>query len=811
MLMKYFFVLLLLLTGESSFAQNNISINGRVYDSAAHETIEYATVTVTDKSSGKVVNGAITGKKGDFEVSGLPSGSYMLAIEFLGYKKKLIDNIDVKTNSHINLNAIFLSAVGNTLKDVTITAGAPVIENKIDKIVFNAANDITSQSGTALDVLKKVPQVNVDIDGNVELQGNSDIRFLINGKPSSVFGNSVADALAVIPASQIKSIEVITSPGAKYDAQGTGGIINIILKDNRMQGINGSINFSGGTRLENGAANLNMRKGNFGANVYFSGNAQLVTRTPFTQNRTSLDSATKKMDSLLQNGYSDFSRGGYQSGLGFDWNISKRDNITASFSYNHFGTLNQSVTNVRQDTAGNTSNAYNKFETNSYDWSLNYKKTFSQENRELNILYNASYGNPNTYYQQQSTYLLATSPYAGTTSNNPGTNKENDISIDYTYPLSENFTLETGLKTEFQNITSTAQVSTFMPVINEYQPDPGQTYALKYDMQVYAAYLSTSFKITKKLKAKTGLRYEYTQVQIIPDTTTPPYGIWAPSMVLSYDLNNGQFLKLSYTRRIERADYRDVNPFLNLADPYNITTGNPQLKPEIGNNCELGYNKSLGKNGNIYIALIERINTQDHKPVTLFYQSYKAGDTTYSNVSVTNWQNIGMEYNSGINASASYTIKDKLTFRSNAFLMHRYIVSSLPGANGVTGVRFRINLNASYQFPHNLITEAFGNYNSPVNNIQGRSPQSLTYTFAFRKQFHDKKLSVGLTATNIFSTYIRQVTTITTPDYTSYYLRQLPYRSIGISFMYKFGKMELKKSKDEDNYMNNPPVMGNGG
>ena len=271
--MKGFFLLLCALACSRAFGQAGVKITGKVTDAATHAAIEYATVTVADRSSKKVVNGASSDSTGAFTVTGILPGLYTITVDFIGYKKQIIDSILVGT-SKVSLKTISLAAAGKVLDAVTITASGPVIENKLDKIVYNAANDVTSQGGQALDVLKKVPMVNVDIDGNVELQGNSDIRFLINGKPSSVFGSSITDALSAIPASQIKSIEVITSPGAKYDAQGTGGIINIILKDNKMQGINGSINLSGGTRLENGSANLNYRHNNVGVNVFFSGNAQ---------------------------------------------------------------------------------------------------------------------------------------------------------------------------------------------------------------------------------------------------------------------------------------------------------------------------------------------------------------------------------------------------------------------------------------------------------------------------------------------------------------------------------------------------------
>ena len=810
-----FSIALLLFCGSIGYSQSNGKITGKVSDATTHQAIEYATITVADKQSKKVVSGAITDTKGDFEVTGLPAGIYRITIEFLGYKKNLFDSVWLRSNKSVaSLNTVFLSSSGQDLQGVTVTASAPVIENKIDKLVYNAANDITAQGGVALDILKKVPMVNVDIDGNVELQGNSNIRFLINGKPSSVFGNSITDALAAIPASQIKSIEVITSPGAKYDAQGTGGIINIILKDNKMQGINGSVNLSGGTRLENGSANLNIRHNNIGVNVFFSGNAQLTSRTPGSQDRSSVDTSTKITNHLLQDTYTGFQRNGYQSGIGFDWSVTKRDNITAALSYNHFGNRSDAQTNIQQDTLGasappvsSTRNSLNQFETYSLDWSLNYKKTFKKENQELNILYNASYGQPTTNYNQKTIYDGAANPYMGAISNNPGTNKENDLSLDYTHPVTEHFVIETGAKTVLTNITSTANIDTLQPATKNYAMDPGQSYYFKYDMQVYAAYLSASFPLTDFLKVKAGVRYEYTAIQINnSDTNTHPYNTLVPSIILSHDINKGQFIKLSYTCRIERPDYRDVNPFVNRADPYNLTTGNPQLKPEIGNNFELGYNKSFGKSGNVYISLIERINTQDHKPMTTFYKVY---DSIYTNVSVTSMQNIGIEYNTGVNVSGSWSIKDKLSLRCNGFLTYRYIVNNVPGADAITGARFRINLNATYQLPHDLVTEAFGNYNSASNNIQGKSPQSLTYTFAFRKQFWNKNASFGLTATNIFNEYTRQLTTVQTGNYTSYNVRMLPYRSVGISFMYKFGKLEFKKPKEDDSYLNNPPVMGN--
>ena len=266
--------------------KSNTSISGKVYDKASNQPLEYATVSVINAQSGKIINGSVANAKGVFKISNLPFATYKVNINFIGYEEITIDNIVLSSNKKTApLGTIFLNSSTHSLQSVEITADKPIVESKIDKIVYNVSNDVTSQGGAAIDVLKKVPQVTVDVDGNVELQGNGNIRFLIDGKPSSIFGNSLADALASIPASQIKSIEAITSPGAKYDSQGTGGIINIILYDNKMEGVNGNFNLTAGSRLENGSLNLNVRHKNFGVNAYFSGRAALKSKTPYSQDR----------------------------------------------------------------------------------------------------------------------------------------------------------------------------------------------------------------------------------------------------------------------------------------------------------------------------------------------------------------------------------------------------------------------------------------------------------------------------------------------------------------------------------------------
>jgi Outer membrane receptor proteins, mostly Fe transport len=804
-------------------SKSNTSISGKVFDKSTNGPLEYATITLISKQSGKTVTGTVADAKGVFGITNIPFDTYQINIEFIGYEKSTLDNISLTSDKHsVALGTVFLSPSMQSLQSVTIVGDKPVVENKIDKIVYNVSNDITSQGGAAIDVLKKVPQVTVDIDGNVELQGNSNIRFLINGKPSSVFGNSLADALASIPASQIKSVEAITNPGAKYDSQGTGGIINIILYDNKMQGINGNINLSAGSRLENGSMNLNIRHNNFGVNAFFSGNAALKSQLPYSQNRFATDTAAKTTTNLIQTSRTDFERNGYRSGVGFDWNITKNDILTGSLGYNQFTNRNKGLTNQEElitDISSNPvsdlytlRNSDSRFRIGSIDYSLDYKKKFKKEGQELDIAYNASNGKPNSNYIQSQSYVGQAIPFSGSSSTNPGTDNEINISVDYAHPVNKNILIETGAKLVNEDITSIADVSVFDPSTDQYVSDALQSYRLNYTMKVYAGYLSSNFKLFNWLNVKVGARYEYTNVKIdFPNSSIPAYGTFVPSVVLSHDLNKTQSLKLAYGKRIERPEYRELNPFINLSDPYNISTGNTLLKPEIGNNFELGYSSTFKKGGNIYISLIERINTQDVKQVTTFYPTYLIGDSTYTNVSVTNNQNIGVEYNTGINVSGSYPITTKLNLRGNLMVSQRYTISSIVIGNQSAGLRARLNMNATYQLNKDLVFELFGFYSSPVQNIQGRNPQFFIYTFALRKLFWDKKASFGFTATNPFNEYVRQLSTISTESYTSTNIRQVPLRSFGISFMYKFGKMEFSKNKEEDNnnFMNDTSSRAN--
>ena len=337
-----------------------------------------------------------------------------------------------------------------------------------------------------------------------------------------------------------------------------------------------------------------------------------------------------------------------------------------------------------------------------------------------------------------------------------------------------------------------------------------QSYTFKYDRNIYAAYISGSFSLFHWLDMKLGCRYEFTRTKITdlydPGMVIPDYNTIAPSLVLSHSFPKNQVLKFSYSYRIQRPDYRSLNPFINLSDPHNISTGNPDLKPELVNGFELSYNKSFTKGGNVNIVAFYRRNTDDIQTYVIYYPDYRIGDSNYTDVTLTTYENISLEQRGGLNLYGSFPLITGLSLRSNISLYDRYIVNTTGEPGSINSFEYRINLNLAYQLPHDLAFEFFGNFNSPHNTIQGKVPSFTTYSLALRKQLFGKKASIAVTATNPFNAYINQKTSLAGDNFTLTSLRQLPFRSFGVNFTYKFGKLQFKAEKEEDhNDIMNPP------
>jgi ferric enterobactin receptor len=336
-------------------------------------------------------------------------------------------------------------------------------------------------------------------------------------------------------------------------------------------------------------------------------------------------------------------------------------------------------------------------------------------------------------------------------------------------------------------------------------PDPAQTYNFNYNRNIYAYYVSATFSLFHDfINGIAGLRYEYTTTSSsYANTHVPGYGILAPSFTLQHKIDDEQSLKFSYSYRLQRPQYSDVDPFYNISDPHNISTGNPDLKPELGHNYEFGYNKSFNNGPSIYVALFYRRNTNDIQSFATYYASKLIDGTDYTDLELTTRENIGSETNEGANLYITIPVTGKFSLRSNNYFADRISENPYDPLNPgeptrVTGFVYRLNLNASYEFAPTFAAEVFGNYRSSQRTIQGENPAFGFYNFALRKQLWKKKASIGLTAANPFNNYIAQTAITNTGNSYQTSTREVPFRSFGISLTYKFGKLEFKKPAKED-------------
>ena len=790
------------------------SVTGVVKDSLTGMPLEKASVTLRGQKSVTV----LTDSRGGFVVAGVGSGTYSVVVAFVGYTSYKLPAL-VIDRGDVSMGMVLLTAKTAMLGKAVVTASRPLLENKVDRIVYNVDRDVTSQGGAATDVLRKIPQVSVDVNGNVELLGNPSVLFLINGKKSTIFGNSIVDALQSIPASQIQSIEVMSSPGSKYDATGTGGVINIILRKNRSEGFSGTVNATAGTRQENGSVNLTYKKNNVTLSGYFSGTDQLNVSTNTNNQRNSVDTATGSKYFLGQQGKSDFNRYGYRTGLSMDWDVTKRDNIGVSFAFNQFGNSTDGLFNQRNtgtDAMGGLlydqlglRNATNKLRNNSADFGMDYTRKFSREKEQLSFSFLYSTGQNNTSYFQSQSYITNDSLFGGSTSSNPGRDRLTSFGLDYAFPVTKGLLLEMGAKTEIESLISDANVYTFDPVKYGFFYDNTQSYTSTFRREVYAGYVSGSFRLFDLVNVIAGMRSEYTVNKAYYSNSghvkIPDYNNLAPSVTLSHTFGGDQTLKFSYAYRLERPEYRDLNPFLNLADPQNITTGNPNIRPEIGHDLQLGYNYNFGKSNNLNVVLVYTHNNPDIKSYTTFYPEFQVGDSTYTNVNVTRRDNIASEDRWGVVLGGSFVPFDRFTLRPSIQLYERSTnnIYSIPAR--ISGFEYRWNANANFAFGSGLVAEAFGNYRSGIR-WQGRQAGFMTYTLALRQQLWGGKGSLGLVAVNAFGNYLVQHSTIEGVGFVTDNRLEIPYRSFGINLMYKFGRIKISKPKEEENLLGRPPV-----
>ncbi|MBO3099733.1 TonB-dependent receptor domain-containing protein [Gelidibacter pelagius] len=793
------------------------SISGKVIDSTTQEAIYYATISLHPVADASKLNGTIADEKGSFSLDNLSPGKYNIAISFLGYKTKTFTDYILKPGDN-NLGTILVEVNENELDEVVIQGERPIIENKIDRLVFNAERDVTSSGGDATDVLRKVPMLSVDIDGSVSMRGDQNVKILINGKSSAAMGNNVGDVLRTIPADQIKSVEVITSPSAKHDAEGTSGIINIITKKKDIGGINGSISGGVGTRHNNGNASLNARKGKLGIVTNLGGNYMWpqITTNEFEQFTIAGDPTVRQYSE------NETTRSGLRGSIGLDYDLTDKDLLSTTFSANGFEMGMDGSTSSEFFLPNNviTSLLSNRNQTTSsdgFDWSADYTRKFEDPKRELTIAGQFSRNNGDTDY----TTLYVEGMRLDEIGENNSHNDELAFQADYVQPIGKT-TLEFGAKTIFRDITSTSLIKE--GTNGNYVLVDDSSYEFNYNQDVMAGYVSYGFEFAEKYEVKTGVRMEHTILNgdAVGDFEAfkNDYTNVLPSVILSKQLGQMSNLKLSYNQRIQRPSLFFLNPFRNTADPIIQQQGNPELKPELSHNVELGY--STFKKGTIINASIFYRRTND------VIESLSQIDSTTSpgqQISLTTFDNIGTNESFGTNLFVSYSPIKNLTLRSNISLFTyeakgNSFNEEISTQTDKMHLMYRAFINGSYKISNTFIAETFLMLNSSQRTFQGTSPSMSMWTIGFKKELWDKTASIGLNITDPFweNTYFK--TEVFTPDYTQTNRMKLPFRSFGLTFSYNFGKADSKnktrrergiKMDDQKKEESNPALGQNSG
>jgi outer membrane receptor protein involved in Fe transport len=820
--MKYFAIILffLLFTLQASAQNaaptvapklNSGQIAGKVVDSLTKAPLEYTTVALNADGAASSLGSMITDKAGNFKFENIPPGTYKLSLSYIGYPVKRINTVvTTAARPNADLGTIFLAGVSKSLQEVQIVGETPLIENKIDKIVYNVEKDITASGGTATDVLGKVPLVSVDVNGNVSVRGNQNVRIMINGKSTGSAAANLSDVLRSIPADQIKNIEVITSPSAKYDAEGSAGIINIITRQKNVSGISGSLNGGVGTRQNNGNFNLNYNNRGFRATVNLGGFLSWPqTATNDFEQYIRNDSINT---STITKGTSRTQRHAINSSMSAGYDFDTLNSVNMNFRIMRFQFDNDGSSNTLSATPYQfTSNALNSF--SNFDWGADFTHKFARKGSEISLSAQWSRGSGVTNYTN-----VYSAVFNSLSNDIDGKNNEYTFQLDYTLPINKTFKLEAGGKTILRRINSITDFYTY-DQNSQLVFDPVNSNAYAYDQNVYAGYGVLTVSLPDKWSVMAGLRNEHTSIEGNPSNQLQSlspfeqsYNTLIPSLTLQKQMGAMNTLKVVYSKRITRPSLQFLNPFVNSSNPQNQTVGNPMLAPEVSHSYELGYNAMLGKsmlNASVYYrqttGLIEGIAT----PISVIIDDVVQGGT------LTKYQNIGTNNSVGGSLFGNVALfkNFSITGNINAYTYKPDPSGAFSGSSVQNGTHILYNgfLRASLTLPKDLVTEAFGFGNSPRRTIQGINPAFTMYGIGIKKQFMQKKMSLGLNVTQPFSGNMNFKTTVNSPGLTQTNNVSIPFRSVGLTFSYNFGKMNFNAPQKRKGVNNDDLKQGEQG
>jgi outer membrane receptor protein involved in Fe transport len=773
-------LIILIFSGSFLFAQNQtIEITGKVIESSSGEPIALASVMIEDKTTKELITGVTTEMDGTFKVE-TDSKDFNIKISFIGLNNKTISDYTI-SGGKVNLGAIVLSANSQQLDEVIVRAERSQTEFKLDKRVFNVGQDLSSTGASALEVLNNVPSVNVNIEGEISLRGSSGVQILINGKPS-VLASEQGNALGTITADMISQIEVITNPSAKYDAEGTSGIINIVIKKEERKGINGSATVNVGIPQNHSfGLSLNRRTEKFNLFSQVGVGYRELPSNNETINRDLINNNT-----ILSRGTQYRNETFYNLILGTDYHINPNNVITLSGSYAYEVENQPSLTDFSfEEATGGITSAWNRNEiteaTNpKYRYELQYKSNLKGD-KDHTLLISAL---GNFFGKDQSSEFFNTATIGNESFNDQQTETafqegKYTFNVDYTRPVSEKLTLETGAQYVINDVSNDYEVRN--SIDGEWVPNENLTNIFEYHQNVLGVYGTGAYE-GDKWGIKLGLRMENTDLNTIlintEKTNDRNFTNFFPTLHTSYKVTEAFSLQGGYSKRIFRPRLWDLNPFFNIRNNYSIRTGNPDLLPQFTDSYEISSIYIVGKTS-MNFGVYYRYTNDVVERVSVFE----------NNVNTTKPINIGTNRATGVEFNAKYNLSKKVSFNGDFNYNYFNRQGELEGTSfDFNGDRWSSKLTSKIKFPYGIDFEVTGQYRSKYQTIQSEISGNLFADFGVRKKIMKGKGVINISVRDVFASRIRESET-SQPDFYLYSFGQRG-RFITLGFSYGFGKGE---------------------
>lgn len=767
----------LFLFGFNAISQN-ITIEGKVIEEASKQPLAYATVALFDSTTKKTITGVITADDGSFKIE-TEATQFYIQISFMGFVSKTITNFDINRGK-TDLGTIILKEDAEQLGEVLVQAEVSTSQFKLDKRVFNVGRDLSSTGASALEVLNNVPSVNVDIEGAISLRGSSGVQVLINGKPSILTDDGVA--LGSITADMIDRIEVITNPSAKYDAEGTSGIINIVIKKDERKGINGAFSLNAGIPDNNSIGiSLNRRSEKFNLFTQMG-----LGRRVYPRDSENINEDLESGNSIVSEGTDLREEKFYNITLGTDYYINANSVLTLSGNFAYEIEDQPSDINFKSlDANRDITSEWNRTEVTEatnpkWQYELVYKRDF-EDHEDHDLLLSAT----GRSFSKDLTSLFQDTTISGTdrddiqnTRTDYGSNNYT-FKLDYTKPFSEIWTLETGAQYQIDDIGNDFEVQDL--VNGEFVTDLGLTNNFQFDQKVLGAYVIGGYEY-ENWGLKAGLRLEQTDLETTLVTTnvsnTQSYTNLFPSVHTSYKLSDAVSLQAGYSARINRPGMRELNPFFNIRNNFNIRQGNPNLMPEFTDSYELTSIFDIGKTS-LNFGVYHRYTTDVIERISVFE----------NNVNTSMPENVGTNSTLGIEFNTKYSPARWLTFNVdfnyNQFDRKGTFESAVFDFNGD---QWSSKLMAKFDLPADIDIEAVGNHRSKVKTVQGVTSANTFLDIGVRKKILKDKGVINLSIRDVFKS--RFFESFISQGNSEAYSWSRRGRFVAIGFSYGFGKGE---------------------